>query len=38
VQIRPRSPQGWGERLGIDTPVNRTLVACVKGIERSYVH
>jgi 2-dehydropantoate 2-reductase len=28
----------WGERLGIDTPVNRTLVACVKGIERSYVH
>lgn len=26
----------WGERLGVATPVNRTLVACVKGIERSY--
>lgn len=23
-----------GERLGIPTPVNRTLVACIKGIER----
>jgi 2-dehydropantoate 2-reductase len=23
-----------GERLGIATPVNRTLVACIKGIER----
>lgn len=23
----------WGERAGIATPVNRTLVACVKGIE-----
>ena len=23
----------WGERSGIPTPVNRTLVACVKGIE-----
>ncbi len=23
----------WGERTGIATPVNRTLVACVKGIE-----
>ncbi len=23
-----------GERLGVPTPVNRTLVACVKGIER----
>jgi 2-dehydropantoate 2-reductase len=28
----------WGERLGIDTPVNRTLVACVKGIERGYAN
>lgn len=25
----------WGERLGIPTPVNRTLVAAVKGVERS---
>lgn len=24
----------WGERSGIATPVNRTLVACVKGIEK----
>ncbi|WP_153108867.1 ketopantoate reductase family protein [Propionivibrio limicola] len=23
----------WGERSGIPTPVNRTLVACIKGIE-----
>lgn len=23
----------WGERSGVATPVNRTLVACVKGIE-----
>ena len=23
----------WGERCGVVTPVNRTLVACVKGIE-----
>jgi 2-dehydropantoate 2-reductase len=23
----------WGERCGVATPVNRTLVACVKGIE-----
>jgi 2-dehydropantoate 2-reductase len=23
-----------GQRLGIATPVNRTLVACIKGIER----
>jgi 2-dehydropantoate 2-reductase len=23
-----------GERLGVPTPVNRTLVACVKGIEK----
>ena len=22
-----------GERVGVPTPVNRTLVACVKGIE-----
>lgn len=26
----------WGRRLGIATPVNRTLVACVKGIEHGY--
>lgn len=25
----------WGARLGIPTPVNQTLVACMKGIERS---
>jgi 2-dehydropantoate 2-reductase len=25
----------WGERLGVPTPVNSTLVACVKGIERA---
>lgn len=25
----------WGERCGVPTPVNRTLVACVKGIERA---
>ncbi len=25
----------WGERRGVPTPVNQTLVACVKGIERS---
>jgi 2-dehydropantoate 2-reductase len=25
----------WGERCGVDTPVNRTLVACIKGIERA---
>jgi 2-dehydropantoate 2-reductase len=24
-----------GERLGVPTPVNRTLVACIKGIERA---
>ncbi len=23
-----------GDRLGVPTPVNRTLVACIKGIER----
>ncbi len=23
----------WGEKCGVSTPVNRTLVACVKGIE-----
>ena len=23
----------WGERCGVATPVNRTLVACIKGIE-----
>lgn len=25
----------WGERCQVQTPVNRTLVACVKGIERA---
>jgi 2-dehydropantoate 2-reductase len=25
----------WGERRGVPTPVNSTLVACVKGIERA---
>lgn len=24
----------WGERCNVPTPVNRTLVACIKGIER----
>ena len=23
----------WGERAGVPTPVNSTIVACVKGIE-----
>ena len=23
----------WGQKYGIPTPVNRTLVACLKGIE-----
>jgi 2-dehydropantoate 2-reductase len=25
----------WGERLGVPTPVNSTLVSCIKGIERA---
>ena len=25
----------WGQRLGVATPVNATLVACIKGIERA---
>lgn len=25
----------WGERCGVATPVNRTLTACIKGIERA---
>jgi len=25
----------WGERCGVPTPVNRTLTACIKGIERA---
>lgn len=25
----------WGERCGVPTPVNQTLVACIKGIERA---
>ncbi|MFD0669303.1 ketopantoate reductase family protein [Ramlibacter sp. MAHUQ-53] len=25
----------WGERCGVPTPVNRTLVACIQGIERA---
>ncbi|WP_279609900.1 ketopantoate reductase family protein, partial [Burkholderia gladioli] len=24
----------WGQRHGVPTPVNATLVACIKGIER----
>ena len=24
----------WGQKCGVPTPVNRTLVACLKGIER----
>ena len=24
----------WGKKYGIETPVNQTLVACVKGIEK----
>jgi 2-dehydropantoate 2-reductase len=24
----------WGAQLGVPTPVNQTLVACLKGIER----
>lgn len=25
----------WGQRCGVPTPVNQTLVACIKGIERA---
>jgi len=25
----------WGQRYGVATPVNATLVACIKGIERA---
>jgi 2-dehydropantoate 2-reductase len=25
----------WGDRVGVPTPVNATLVACIKGIERA---
>lgn len=25
----------WGQRCGVPTPVNQTLVACIKGIERT---
>lgn len=28
----------WGERSSVSTPVNRTLVACVKGIEKWQAH
>ncbi len=28
----------WGEKCGVPTPVNRTLVACVKGIEYRLQH
>ena len=28
----------WGEKVGVPTPVNRTLVACVKGIEHRLQH
>ncbi|WP_261537765.1 ketopantoate reductase family protein [Burkholderia multivorans] len=27
----------WGGRLGVPTPVNATLVACIKGIERAMI-
>lgn len=27
----------WGARYGVPTPVNATLVACIKGIERAMV-
>jgi 2-dehydropantoate 2-reductase len=25
----------WGQRCGVSTPVNATLVACIKGVERA---
>ena len=28
----------WGERCGVPTPVNQTLVACIKGIELGLPH
>ncbi len=28
----------WGDKCGVPTPVNRTLVACVKGIEHQIQH
>ena len=28
----------WGERSGIATPINKTLVACVKGVESWLTH
>lgn len=28
----------WGQRLGVPTPVNATLVACIKGIEATLPH
>lgn len=28
----------WGERCGVPTPVNRALIACVKGIELRLAH
>ena len=27
----------WGQRCGVPTPVNQTLVACIKGLERALV-
>jgi 2-dehydropantoate 2-reductase len=27
----------WGQKCGVPTPVNRTLVACLKGIERGLI-
>ena len=27
----------WGARCGVPTPVNRSLIACVKGIERRLI-
>jgi 2-dehydropantoate 2-reductase len=28
----------WGQRCGVATPVNATLVACIKGIEAARIH
>lgn len=28
----------WGQRCGVPTPVNQTLVACLKGVERGLFH
>jgi 2-dehydropantoate 2-reductase len=28
----------WGQKVGVPTPVNQTLVACIKGIEHGLFH